>query len=104
MPEPLDEAAKLLAEPLTSEEINAICSQFGPDVAFLLDKVGDHYCENGRHTGVPKEVRQRLFKALRQAIPDDWLFDPELGRYFWAHLSILYRQAYLDQGPPESVH
>ncbi|MEO7144849.1 MAG: hypothetical protein ABI165_15220 [Bryobacteraceae bacterium] len=89
---------------MTSEEINAIYKQFGPDVAFLLDKVGDHHCENGRHTTVPREVRQRLFKALRQAIPDEWLFDPELGQYFWAHLAIFYRKAHVDQALAESMH
>ncbi|MGI8744954.1 MAG: hypothetical protein ACR2NN_20755 [Bryobacteraceae bacterium] len=99
MPEPLDEADKLLAELLTSKESEAVYNRFGPDVAFLLDKVQ----EKGRHTSVPQEVRQRLFKALREAIPDDDLFDPTFGLYFWAHLAVLYRQAYLDQ-VPNSVH
>lgn len=62
------------------------------------------FIQGSRHTAVPREVRQLLFKALRQAIPDDWLLDPELGQYFWAHLATLHKQAYLDQGPPEIVN
>jgi non-ribosomal peptide synthetase component F len=43
--------------------------------------------------------RLTLFAALRQAIPDEYLFDPALGSAFYRHLKWLYKWAYLDPAP-----
>jgi len=99
----MDDADKLLAQLLTADEANSIYNGFGPDVAFLLDKVTDIYCGAGCKAAIPRHVRQRLFIALRQAIPDENLFDPMLGVFFWLHLRWLYKWAYLDPVPTEQV-
>ena len=95
----MDDADKLMAQLLTSEEVKAVYDGFGPDVAYLIDRVQDIYCDAGRKVSIMRLERLTLFAALRQAIPDEYLFDPALGSAFYKHLKWLYKWAYLDSAP-----